>query len=83
MQPGVFCAARAHQNANLELDFISQEPDEKPLMVMARTEWFKFLKLAFDELLCEYPAFLTPTGISFVVVNNVSNVDCVDRELLV
>lgn len=39
----------------MEMDFINQG-DPK---VMSRNEWFKFLKLAFQELVCEYPAFLT------------------------
>ena len=79
MQPGCNSLADASRKINLELDFINQGPDEK---VMARTQWFKFLKLAFDELMCEYPAYLTPKGISFILAPNTSCVDCIDRELL-
>ena len=45
---------------------------------MQRSEWFKYLKLAFDELACEYPTYLTPEGIS----TEPTGVDCVDRLLL-
>jgi hypothetical protein len=49
---------------------------------MPRAEWFKYLKLAFDELACEYPAYLTDDGVVFVPPDDDSGVDCVDRELL-
>jgi len=49
---------------------------------MARAEWFKYLKLAFDELACEYPAYLTKKGIVFSPSEDEPVVDCVDRELL-
>lgn len=50
--------------------------------VMLRTEWFKFLKLAFQELVCEYPGFLSVSGVSLIQPTDSSAVDCVDRELL-
>jgi hypothetical protein len=49
---------------------------------MSRTEWFKFLKLAFDELVCEYPTYISTDGIVFVPPNK-NPVDCVDKELLI
>ena len=49
---------------------------------MARAEWFKYLKLAFDELACEYPAYLTNKGIVFQPFRDESVIDCVDKELL-
>jgi hypothetical protein len=49
---------------------------------MSRTEWFKFLKLAFDELVCEYPTYLSPDGIVFLPPSK-NPVDCVDKELLI
>jgi len=56
--------------------------DEEP-RVMSRTEWFKFLKLAFEELACEYPALLSESGVVFQEIGSNTGVDCVDKDLLV
>ena len=50
---------------------------------MSRSEWFKFLKLAFDELVCEYPTYLTENAVVFAPPSGSNVVDCVDRELLI
>lgn len=63
----------------LSIQRLSQRQDPS---VMPRAEWFKYLKLAFDELACEYPAYLTDDGVVFVPPDDNSSVDCVDRELL-
>jgi hypothetical protein len=55
--------------------------DEEP-RVMSRTEWFKFLKLAFEELACEYPALLSESGVVFQEIGSNTGVDCVDKDLL-
>lgn len=65
---------------------LSAQTEILPEKVMSRTEWFKFLKLAFDELVCEYPTYLSAGGIVFVPPskNQVENpVDCVDKDLLI